>query len=118
MAPLHGGLAQLVEHYVRNVGVDGSNPLSSTRKTGRIDPARFFIHGGRLPALRLLRARILGRLAEDLRLRADDLAQSDAGRGADRSGRDRSARDPAIDSAAGGKGRVAGWLCEPRRDLA
>ncbi len=26
----HGGVAQLVEHYVRNVGAGGSSPLTST----------------------------------------------------------------------------------------
>jgi hypothetical protein len=38
-----GGLAQLGEHNVRNVGVGGSNPLPSTTQ---YDPfLRFEIHG-------------------------------------------------------------------------
>ena len=30
MGKTKGGVAQLGEHYVRNVGVGGSNPLTST----------------------------------------------------------------------------------------
>jgi hypothetical protein len=40
---LCGGLAQLGEHNVRNVGVGGSNPLPSTTQ---YDPfLRFEVHG-------------------------------------------------------------------------
>jgi hypothetical protein len=43
-----GGLAQLGEHNVRNVGVGGSNPLPSTTQ---YDPfLRFEIHGFALAA--------------------------------------------------------------------
>ena len=38
-----GGLAQLGEHYVRNVGVGGSTPLPSTKfiflRTNRTNPS-------------------------------------------------------------------------------
>jgi hypothetical protein len=34
-----GGLAQLGEHYVRNVGVGGSTPLPSTKLIVSLQPA-------------------------------------------------------------------------------
>ena len=36
-APL-GAVAQLVEHYVRNVGVEGSNPFCSTKCAHLLNP--------------------------------------------------------------------------------
>ena len=35
-APIRGDVAQLGEHYVRNVGVEGSNPFISTTETYRL----------------------------------------------------------------------------------
>lgn len=38
----HGGLAQLVEHLPCTQGVNGSNPLSSTKKPDGLVPSGFF----------------------------------------------------------------------------
>ena len=37
---MHGAVAQLVEHYVRNVEVEGSNPFRSTIRNPAGNPSR------------------------------------------------------------------------------